>query len=539
MTFFRVTAVVAASSFLVIAGPVAKAAEGNTVTLRMKGGGFEISGELKGADGTRYVVRSQTQGTLTLDANRFDCVGEACSRRIAIAIEGGASLLERPRAAAPETLVVSGSSGVATTLMPELIRGYATAIGAGTTQIGGQKPEEVRFRLADSRKTELANIDVVRTATMSGLTDVERGVAAIAMVDRGFAPTDAGAVPPAARTMKTPRQEQALALDATIVAIAPGNALSALTVEQLALVFSGAITDWAELGQPSRAIKLFGPGPDSAAHQTFAADVLQMRKLAFATTMTVLASDAEVAAAVAADPDSIGLTSLSVVGQAMAVGLDTTCGWTTRPSGFTIKSGEYPFGRQISLVANQALPFATARGLLRYAASKEGLASIHEALLIDQNMEWLPFAEQSGRMATAVSAPARDFDLGAMRELMGDINDAARLSLAIRFLDGGVTLDARAQRDIARLATILADPQMAGKTVYLIGFTSSGGKFDVAQRVSAKRSVAVRTAVQVAGGPALDKIRIVPRGYGTLASVGCNTTTAGQLLNRRVEVWVK
>jgi phosphate transport system substrate-binding protein len=517
----------------------AHASEDNTVTLRMKGGGFEISGELKGADGARYVVKSMTQGTLTLDANRFDCVGDACAKRIAIAADTGASSLERPRSTAPETLIVSGASSVATTLMPELIRGYAAAIGAGTTQIGGQKPEEVRFRLADSRKAELANVDVVRSATAAGLSDVERGAAAIAMIDRAFAPTDAGAVPLAARAPKPPRQEQVLALDATVVAVAPGNTLGALTIEQMALVFSGGISDWAELGQPSRAIKLYGAGADSVSAQTFATDVLQSRKLTFASTMTLLGRDADVAAAVAADPDAIGLTSLSTIGQATALSLDTSCGWTTRPTGFAIKSGEYPFGRQVSLVALSAPPFAAARGLMRFAASKEAQLAVSDAILIDQSIEWLPFAEQSGRMATAVSAPARDFDLAAMRELMSDITDAARLSMSIRFLDGGVTLDARGQRDVARLAGVLADPQMAGKTVYLVGFTSSGGKFDVSQRVSAKRSAAVRSALLAAGGAALDKVRIVPRGYGTLAPAGCATSVAGQLLNRRVEVWVK
>lgn len=517
----------------------AGASEDNTVTLRMKGGGFEISGELKGADGVRYVVKSLTQGTLTLDANRFDCVGDACLKRMAIATDPNPSLLDRPRAAAPETLVVVGSGSVATVVMPELIRGYASAIGAGTTQIGSQKPEEVRFRLSDSRKAELANIDVVRAASTSGLSTVDRGTAAIAMVDRAFAPTDAGAVPPAMRTAKPPRQEQVLALDATVVAVAPTNPLAALSVEQMALVFSGRITDWAELGQPSRAIKLYGPSSESSSYQAFAADVLLARKLAFSALMTEQASDAEVASAVAADPDAIGLTSLSAIGQATAIGLDTTCGWTTRPTGFAIKSGEYPFGRQISLVANQVIPFAAARGLLRYAASKDAQAVISDTQLLDQNVEWLPFSEQSGRMATAVSAPARDFDLGAMRELMADITDAARLSLAVRFLDGGVTLDARAQRDIARLAALVADPQMAGKTVYLIGYTSSGSKFDVAQRVSLKRSAAVRAALITAGGAGLDKVRIIPRGYGTLAAIGCNSNATGQLLNRRVEIWVK
>ena len=47
-------------------------ASAEQVTLRVKGGGFEVSGELKSFDGARYVIDTPVLGRMTLDAARFD-----------------------------------------------------------------------------------------------------------------------------------------------------------------------------------------------------------------------------------------------------------------------------------------------------------------------------------------------------------------------------------------------------------------------------------------------------------------------------------
>ena len=57
----------------------AMAEESREVTLRMKGGGFQVTGEIRFFDGTKYVVESPQLGKLTLQAARFECVGAACN----------------------------------------------------------------------------------------------------------------------------------------------------------------------------------------------------------------------------------------------------------------------------------------------------------------------------------------------------------------------------------------------------------------------------------------------------------------------------
>jgi len=52
--------------------------DGPEVTLRMKVGGFELKGRLKGYDGARYVIDNEKFGTMTLDATNMECIGAGC-----------------------------------------------------------------------------------------------------------------------------------------------------------------------------------------------------------------------------------------------------------------------------------------------------------------------------------------------------------------------------------------------------------------------------------------------------------------------------
>lgn len=57
---------------------VVSAALAETVTLRLNSGGISIEGDLVSFDGEAYVIRSRVFGTMSLDADKFDCVGAAC-----------------------------------------------------------------------------------------------------------------------------------------------------------------------------------------------------------------------------------------------------------------------------------------------------------------------------------------------------------------------------------------------------------------------------------------------------------------------------
>src|SRR5262245_5060335 len=105
------------------------------VTLRMKGGGFQLSGELKAYDNTKFVIDNKTLGTMTLDATKFDCIGAGCPRAQPTAVApAGVGAPARPAPTGRANVIgIHGSNVVGTGLMPVLIQGYAGSIRAGVT----------------------------------------------------------------------------------------------------------------------------------------------------------------------------------------------------------------------------------------------------------------------------------------------------------------------------------------------------------------------------------------------------------------------
>ena len=66
---------------LILAVMASAGAEAAEVTLRLKGGGFQLTGELKEYDTTKYVIENRSFGTMTLDASRFDVSAKAVPAR--------------------------------------------------------------------------------------------------------------------------------------------------------------------------------------------------------------------------------------------------------------------------------------------------------------------------------------------------------------------------------------------------------------------------------------------------------------------------
>ena len=181
----------------------ATAEESREVTLRMKGGGFQVTGEIRAFDGTKYVVESPQLGKLTLQAARFECIGTACNAPVTQA----AWTYEPLSPDRHETVVIRGSELTGQQLMPALVRGYAATAGLSVVQLIGTDPRQTKFRLVDSRGKELAVIAIAQDDTVAGLGALERDAAAIAMTDRPASKEEADALAAAGPKIKTAQNE--------------------------------------------------------------------------------------------------------------------------------------------------------------------------------------------------------------------------------------------------------------------------------------------------------------------------------------------
>lgn len=515
--------------------PAGAADSAAQVVLRMKGGDFQVTGELRSFDGNRYVIETAQFGRMTLSAARFECIGAACNAPVQAASWSNEPL----RPGRSEHVVVRGADVAARGLLPALVKGWAAASGMIAVQvIGPDAATEMRFQLTDQKGRELATISIASEGVGAALAAVEKGGATIALADRAATQPELEALAAAGPKIKTAQHEHVVAMDAMAVVVAPANPLNALPLATLARILTGELTDWYELGLPPGRIQVYAREADTAAADRVDAMVLGGKGRLAASTARV-PSEAHLADAVARDPAGIGVVSLAHVRSAKPLGLETGCGLVQRPTAFAVKAEEYPLTYRLALYAAAPPREAAARGLLRFATSAEAQGVIAEAGFVAHTLDMLAVDGQGERMANALNATGDAFDLYHMRVLLADLKGARRLSITVRTTPTG-ELDQKGRQDLTRLAGLLQGSELAGKRLLILGFSDTGaGKFMAGVTASFKRAANVRAALIAAAGTRLDQRLVVAKGYGPLAPVACNDTADGQRLNRRVEIWLR
>jgi len=549
----KTTLVVGAASLFPPAGPgapakgatatAATAAAGPEVTLRMKGGAFELKGRLKGFEGGRYILDNKAFGIMTLDASNMDCIGAACPGRqppapaVAAASPGPGS---RAAAVRSKAIGIHGSTAVGWDLMPALIRAYGEFIGGTTATLAGTNPLEEQFKVVDARGAEAALFDLKRYGTPTAFSALENGAAQIGMASRPINDEEAARLVRAGTpNIRTPQHEHVLGLDGLVIIVAQDNPAVSLSIDNIAKVFAGQISDWSEVGLPPGRIRLYSVSQQSGTFSSFDSQVLQPRGLALAGSAKLLLSTAEVADAVAADVNGIGVTSFAFMRNAKGLNVESPCGLITRPSVFTVKTEEYPLTRRLFLYTAAKPAHPQVKGFLDFTLSQRAQPVIASAQFVDQSPVSLGFEDQGGRIAYALNAPGEDFDIAQMRQLIADMNGARRLSITYRFKTGSVELDTKARADIDRLVGLAATPELRGKQLLLLGFADSIGPYQANAALAVRRATQVRDTLVAASRGGIDPSLVVHKGYSELAPVACNDQLEGRNLNRRVEVWVR
>jgi len=526
--------ILAALGFAAFApGPLSAA----DVVLRMKGGAFEINGDLKAFDGKNFIIKSPDLGLVEMDATRFDCIGAGCPGKAANSIVPqitGAAIAPYIATGNLGNATFIGGSAIGTQFVPELVASYAAANGLTLEKTVGRDDRDLVFSFAGSDGASVGRLTIMRRGETAGMRALLIGDADLVWSSRPITGPEAASFASQGFDMRAPGNEHIFALDALVVLVHKDNPLLTLTQDRIAAIFSGQIKDWAELGgQPGR-INVYAPIATMGTWTTFDDTVLKPRNLTLTPDATRLPTAVEWSDAVAADPNGIGVNMIAYVRNAKALNIEQSCGLISKPSVFTAKTEEFPLARRLYFYTKGEPGSRLARELLAYAISPRAQEALTNAQFVDQAPELLPFREQGGRIAYALNAQDEDFRLEVMRNLLSDISPASRLSTTFRFALGSAFLDSKAQEDVRRLAQELKKPAYGDRSVMLFGFADAAGKFEVNQQVSLARAATVAAALKSAGYEGA-----TAKAYGELAPVACNDSTDGRYLNRRVEVWIK
>lgn len=173
--------------------------------------------------------------------------------------------------------------------------------------------------------------------------------------------------------------ETVLAYDGIAMIVNPANTVEDLTVEQIAAIYTGEITNWSEVGGEDAEIVLIGREAGSGTRSGFeeitgTGDACKYRQ--------ELTSTGDVITAVAQNPGAIGYASLaSVKDTVKALKVDGVT-----PSEETVKDGSYKIQRPFVLATKDGVELSeTAQAFFDYITSGEANEIIVAAGVVPAN----------------------------------------------------------------------------------------------------------------------------------------------------------
>ena len=230
---------------------------------------------------------------------------------------------------------------------------------------GSTSMEKVIGALGEAFKNQNDGVNFTYnpTGSSAGITAVEEGRCDIGLASRNLKDEEK------AKGLK----ETVLALDGIALVVNPANPVSDLTLETIAKIYTGEITNWKDVGGDDAQIVLIGRESGSGTRDGFESitgtkDACQYRQ--------ELTSTGDVITAVAGNPAAIGYASLaSVKDTVKALKVNGVT-----PSEATILDGTYTVQRSFVMVTKEGQALSeTAQKFFDYALSAEAADIIRGA----------------------------------------------------------------------------------------------------------------------------------------------------------------
>ena len=197
----------------------------------------------------------------------------------------------------------------------------------------------------------------------SGITAVQEGTCDIGLSSRALKDEEKSAG----------LKETVLAYDGIAIIVHPDNPVSDLSVEQLAKLYTGEITNWKDVGGNDAEVVLIGREAASGTRDGFESITGTKDKCQYRQELT---STGDVITAVSQNPDAIGYASLaSVKDSVKALNVDGVT-----PSEATVKDGSYKVQRPFVLVTMEGKELSpAAQAFFDYAISSDAASIIAKA----------------------------------------------------------------------------------------------------------------------------------------------------------------
>ena len=438
---------------------------------------------------------------------------------------------------ASESFGVMGSNTIGEVLMPAMIKSFA--------ELGGYEVEgehcnsEIRLQ-AENPGVSPIIIRCEARGTHTGVPALAGKDADIAMLSRPITVEEQNLM----RRRGFPKMtsvpfESVIGLDGLRIIVSRQSRIDALTLNEIARIFSGEIINWSDVGGHPGRINLYVRDMKSGTRDTFEYLVMEPHGKGIAGNAQSFESSGALVNSVENDPYGIGFVGFAYSGDTKPLAIRGTCGIQHKPSILSIKTEDYPLSRRLFLY--KARPQSVyAEELVSYALSDAAQPVIERVGYVNQAIDSWNVAETRSRVLEYAATPTRetglDIDRRYIVDLLREMDHARRLSISFHFRFARDDLDTKALDDIIRLARYLKTRSGSGRLL-LLGFADAVGSFDANLALSENRANSVRDAL-IKTGAGLDPVVIIAKGYSELMPVACNSSDLGREKNRRVEAYL-
>ena len=251
----------------------------------------------------------------------------------------------------------SSSSTAATTATTSTASSAAVTLSGTVNTNGSTSMEDVMGSLIEGFKEIQPGITVNYTGSGSGagITGAQEGTCDIGLASRDLKDTETGV------------KQITVAKDGIAIIVNPANPLSDLTIDQIAQLFNGEITNWSEIGGNDAPVVAIGREAGSGTRDGFESITGTEDLCVYQNELT---STGEVIANVASNPDAIGYASLSAVEGDATIKALTVGG--VAASEETVLDGSYVIQRNFNFIVSDGTELsAAAQAFVDWATSTE------------------------------------------------------------------------------------------------------------------------------------------------------------------------
>ncbi len=240
-----------------------------------------------------------------------------------------------------------------------------TKTGGSVSTDGSTSMEKVIGALGESFMAENKGVTFTYnpTGSGSGIQAVSEGRCDIGLSSRALKDAE----------KESGLKETVLAYDGIAIIVNPENPVSDLSIEQIAAIYTGEITNWADVGGADAEIVLIGREAGSGTRDGFESITGTTDKCAYRQELT---STGDVITTVSQNPNAVGYASLASVKdsvKALSVG-------GVAPTEATVKDGSYAIQRPFVLVTKEGTALSdTAQKFFDYATSSAAADIIAKA----------------------------------------------------------------------------------------------------------------------------------------------------------------